>query len=39
MVALGPAAVFTIAVTGINEDEALTLAKKFDWKAIQALAK
>jgi hypothetical protein len=39
MVALGPAAVFTLAVTGINEDEALTLAKKFDWKAIQALVK
>ena len=39
MVALGPAAVFTLAVTGISEDEALTLAKKFDWKAIQALVK
>ena len=39
MVALGPAAVFTFACTGIDEDEALTLAKKFDWKAMQAQVK
>jgi hypothetical protein len=39
LVALGPAAVFTLAYTGINEDEAFGLAKKFDWKAMQAQAK
>ena len=39
MVALGPSAVFTLAFTGIDEDEALGLARKFDWKAIQALVK
>jgi hypothetical protein len=39
MVALGPAAVFTLAFTGIDEDEALTLARTFDWKALQAQVK
>jgi hypothetical protein len=39
MVALGPAAVFTLSYTGIAEDEALTLAKKFDWKAMQEQVK
>jgi hypothetical protein len=39
MVALGPAAVFTLACAGIAEDEAFTLAKKFDWKGMQALVK
>jgi hypothetical protein len=36
MVALGPSAVFTLAFTGIDEDEALTLARKFEWKGMQA---
>jgi hypothetical protein len=35
VVALGPAAIFTLAYTGIDEDEAMGLARKFDWKAIQ----
>jgi len=38
MVALGPAAVLSISYTGMSEDEALPLAQKFDWKAIQAAA-
>jgi hypothetical protein len=36
MVALGPSAMFSLAFTGLSDDEALELAKKFDWKAIQA---
>jgi hypothetical protein len=39
MVALGPAAVFTLSYTGITEDEAFGLAKKFDWKAMQGQVK
>jgi hypothetical protein len=39
VVALGPAAVLTIAYTGIPEEEAMGLARKFDWKAIQGQAK
>jgi hypothetical protein len=39
VVALGPAAVFTLAYTGIDEDEAMGLARKFDWKAIQGQVK
>jgi hypothetical protein len=39
MVALGPAAVFTLSYTGISEDEAFGLAKKFDWKAMQGQVK
>jgi hypothetical protein len=39
MVALGPAAVFTLTFNNIPEDEAVTLARKFDWKAMQAQAK
>ncbi len=39
MVALGPAAVFTLSYTGIDEDEAFGLASKFDWKAMQAQVK
>ena len=39
MVALGPAAVFTLAYTGIDEDEAMGLPRKFDWQAIQAQVK
>ncbi len=36
MVGLGKDAVFSFAYKGITEDEALALAEKFDWKAIQA---
>ena len=36
MVALGPAALFSVAYTAMTEDEALPLAQKFDWKAFQA---
>jgi hypothetical protein len=39
MVALGPAAVFTLAYTGIDEDEAMGLARQFDWQAMQAQVK
>jgi hypothetical protein len=39
MVALGPSAVFTLAFTGIDEDEATGLARKFDWKAMQGQVK
>ena len=38
MVALDKDAMFSFAYTGISEDEALALAEKFDWKAIQAAA-
>jgi hypothetical protein len=38
MVALGKNALFSLSYNGINEDEALALAEKFDWKAIQAAA-
>jgi hypothetical protein len=38
LVALGPSALFSVSYTGLTEDEALTLAEKFDWKAIQAAA-
>jgi hypothetical protein len=36
IVALGASAVFMLSFEGVAEDEALTLARKFDWKAIQA---
>jgi hypothetical protein len=36
LVALGPSALFTLSFNGVTEDEALALAKKFNWKAIQA---
>ena len=36
IVALGPSAMFNLTFNGVSEDEALELAKKFDWKAIQA---
>ncbi len=39
VVALGPAAMFTLSYTGIDEDEAMGLAHKFDWKAIQGQVK
>ena len=36
LIALGPSALLTVSYNGISEDDALALAKKFDWKAIQA---
>ena len=36
LVALGTSALFTLSFNGVAEDEALTLARKFNWKAIQA---
>jgi hypothetical protein len=36
IVALGPSALFTIAFNGVADDEALALAKKFNWKSMQA---
>lgn len=36
MIALGPSAMFSLSYNGLTEDEALPLAKKFDWKGIQA---
>jgi hypothetical protein len=36
MVALGTEGVFNLTFTGLAEDEALAIAKKFDWKAIKA---
>ena len=38
MVALGKEALFSFSYSGITEDEAVALAEKFDWKAIQAAA-
>jgi hypothetical protein len=38
LIALGKEAMFTLSYNGITEDEALALADKFDWKAIQAAA-
>jgi hypothetical protein len=39
MVALDKDALFSLSYSGLSEDEALALAEKFDWKAIQAAAK
>jgi hypothetical protein len=39
LVALGDNSVFSISFNGLADDEALGIAKKFDWKAIQAAAK
>jgi hypothetical protein len=39
LVALDKDAMFNFSYTGLAEDEALALAQKFDWKAIQAAAK
>jgi hypothetical protein len=39
LVALDKDAMFSFSYSGISEDEALALAGKFDWKAIQAAAK
>ena len=36
--ALGKEALFSFSYNGITEDEAVTLAEKFDWKTIQAAA-
>jgi len=36
LVGIADNALFNVAYTGIAEDEALALAKRFDWKAIQA---
>ena len=36
LVGIADNALFNLAYTGIAEDEALALAKRFDWKAIQA---
>jgi hypothetical protein len=36
LVALGPAALFSVSYRALTEDEALPLAEKFDWKAFQA---
>ncbi len=36
LVGIAEKALFNFAYTGIAEDEALALAKRFDWKAIQA---
>jgi hypothetical protein len=38
IVALGPSAIFSVSYNGLTEDEAMPLAQKFDWKAIQATA-
>jgi hypothetical protein len=35
LVALGPSALLTVSYKGMSEDDALGLAQKFDWKAIQ----
>ena len=39
MVALDKDALFSFSYSGLSEEEALALAQKFDWKAIQAAAK
>jgi len=36
MVILGPSAVFMFTFNGVAEDEALKLARQFNWKAMQA---
>jgi hypothetical protein len=38
LIALGPSAMLSFSYSGLTEDEALQLAGKFDWKAIQAAA-
>jgi hypothetical protein len=39
LVALSASAMFNLTFNGVTEDEALTLARKFDWKALQAQVK
>jgi hypothetical protein len=34
---LGPNAMFNLFFNNVSEEEAMTMAQKFDWKAIQAL--
>ena len=36
IVALRDNAMFSLSFSGVEDDEALQLAKKFDWKAMQA---
>jgi hypothetical protein len=38
LVALDTSVMFSMSFNGIAEDEAMTLARKFDWKAIKASA-
>jgi hypothetical protein len=38
LIALGASALLSVSYDGLTEDEALQLAQKFDWKAIQAAA-
>ena len=38
IVALNKNAMFSLAYEGLSEDEALQLADKFDWKALQTAA-
>jgi hypothetical protein len=38
LVALGPSALFSVSYNAMTEDEALPLAEKFDWRALQAAA-
>jgi len=38
MVELSKDAVFAFSYGGLTEDEAIALAEKFDWKAMQAAA-
>ena len=39
LVALSPSALFSLSFIKVNDDEGLSLAQKFDWKAIQAALK
>jgi len=39
LVALDKDAMFSLSYNGLSEDEAVALAEKFDWKALQAAAK
>jgi hypothetical protein len=39
LIGLGGNSVFSVSFNGITDDEALAIAKKFDWKAMQAAAK
>jgi len=36
IVALGASAMFSLTFTGVTDDEALALARQFNWKAMQA---
>jgi hypothetical protein len=38
LIAIGPSALLSFSYSGLTEDEALQLAERFDWKAIQAAA-